>query len=1124
MKHEQVSNLRTSTGSSILVEQALRRSLFVIPSINGAALLARMLPTLRVPGELILVLDQGSTDSTEEVCGKFGVDLVQLGTPHTYTKACNIGARLACERNADYLFILNNDITFTTDVARELLEALISDPGLGIVAPSQVIIDAKIDRKLVAYRVRWDLSRIRFEHDFEAPGVEVQRLEADFCELTCAAVRMRAIDEIGFLDDEYGFYHEDADFCFRLRQAGYACAYLPQAQIEHYHSSTFSEGMSDQKRKYLSKNKELFARKFLGYGVHHQDHRSTSTDSWSIINRNLHPYLHRFGLINPERPELIFSHPGTEPFDYLYTVWETTQLPPEWLGFKESYKGIFTPSNWVREVFEAAGYHDVKYLPHGVETDVFHQWGPAWRLFEEKTYLWLSHNQHRKGLDVLLNAWARFFPANPRARLAIVGTGVLECLGQEPAATRHWKNFIIAEYPDQGITLREVVTPLTTDELASLYRGVDFLIVPSRSEGFGFTVAEAMSSGTLVIFPDYAGTREFGFEGALMLRGRESPADYSDKGFGKIGSWWEPDVDHLVSLLHEAQTMDLATRRDLANRAARNIRQKFTWRDTCLALHKGLTTLQEQRHVSAPGLLEQDDTDVSSMQRTSAETRTARHQRSRKDLSNPIAARFARDEDVFFDFDPEFYLRQYKDVAKGGMDPLAHYLRFGWKENRNPSAEMTTLELIASNPEALRRLAGNKPALRLFPFLNKVSSWRDSQTTAQPDNEPEPSKPGVLLIGYVEAGLGLGESLRGLATSLAETPLPFSIYPFNINVETRLIGPFMESRYDRDGHYDVNIIEMAADQLPGMFKAMGAARIANSYNIFRTYWELPAAPREWAPFLEHIDEIWAPTEFVKMAFRSIYDGPITLVPPCVELGSGNDHGRAHFGLDRDRFYFMFSFDYYSSPARKNPLGVLRAFQRAFPDREENVGLIIKSTSSKNQNLRIKGTIAKAAAEDPRIIVLDRVMSRNEVLSLIRQSDCYVSLHRSEGFGLGMTEAMSFGNIVIGTDFSGSTDFLSERTGFPVGYMMRALRQGEYPYSDGQSWAEADEQEAAEAMRRAFYDQDERRRRSAAGKAFVQTRYSRENVGRIAEARLMQILSLIDRLRNAPNYERRRATL
>jgi glycosyltransferase involved in cell wall biosynthesis len=209
---------------------------------------------------------------------------------------------------------------------------------------------------------------------------------------------------------------------------------------------------------------------------------------------------------------------------------------------------------------------------------------------------------------------------------------------------------------------------------------------------------------------------------------------------------------------------------------------------------------------------------------------------------------------------------------------------------------------------------------------------------------------------------------------------------------------------------------------------------------------------------------------------------------------------------------MFSFDYYSSPARKNPLGVLRAFQRAFPDREENVGLIIKSTSSKNQNLRIKGTIAKAAAEDPRIIVLDRVMSRNEVLSLIRQSDCYVSLHRSEGFGLGMTEAMSFGNIVIGTDFSGSTDFLSERTGFPVGYMMRALRQGEYPYSDGQSWAEPDEQEAAEAMRRAFYDQDERRRRSATGKAFVQTRYSRENVGRIAEARLMQILSLIDRMR------------
>jgi GT2 family glycosyltransferase len=381
MIHEQIPNPRISKGKSLLVEQALRRSLFVIPSIDGAALLARMLPTLGVPGELVVVLDQGSSDETEKVCRDANVECMQLGTAHTYTKACNIGARLARERNADYLFILNNDITFVTDVARELLEEMVADPGLAIAAPSQVIVDQKSGQNLLAYRVRWHLGLMRFEHDFIPPSADVRRLEADFCELTCAAVRMKVIDDIGFLDDEYGFYFEDADFGFRLRQAGYACAYLPQSQIDHYHSSTFSEGRSEQKLAYLAKNKELFARKFLGYGVCHREYESTASNSWDVINRHLHAYLNRYGLVDQTRPELIFSHPGTEPFDYLYTVWETTQLPAEWLAYKQSYKAIFTPSNWVREVFEAAGYSDVHYLPHGVETDVFNPWGPVWRFF-----------------------------------------------------------------------------------------------------------------------------------------------------------------------------------------------------------------------------------------------------------------------------------------------------------------------------------------------------------------------------------------------------------------------------------------------------------------------------------------------------------------------------------------------------------------------------------------------------------------------------------------------------------------------------------------------------------------------------------------------------------------------
>jgi glycosyltransferase involved in cell wall biosynthesis len=129
-----------------------------------------------------------------------------------------------------------------------------------------------------------------------------------------------------------------------------------------------------------------------------------------------------------------------------------------------------------------------------------------------------------------------------------------------------------------------------------------------------------------------------------------------------------------------------------------------------------------------------------------------------------------------------------------------------------------------------------------------------------------------------------------------------------------------------------------------------------------------------------------------------------------------------------------------------------------------------------------------------------------MLSLIRQTDCYVSLHRSEGFGLGMAEAMAFGKPVIGTDYSGNTDFLSDRTGFPVPYTLRPVQHGEYIFSDGQSWADPDEAAATDAMRQVFSDPQERQRRADSGKALIEARYGRTNVGQVAARRLNDIMA------------------
>jgi glycosyltransferase involved in cell wall biosynthesis len=365
-------------------------------------------------------------------------------------------------------------------------------------------------------------------------------------------------------------------------------------------------------------------------------------------------------------------------------------------------------------------------------------------------------------------------------------------------------------------------------------------------------------------------------------------------------------------------------------------------------------------------------------------------------------------------------------------------------------------------------------------------------------------KPGVLFIGYVEAGLGLGESLRGLIRSVATTQEPFAVYPYNRRVETRSLGPFLPDHYDKRHRYQINVFEVAANHLPEMMGDVGLWKTRHSYNILRTYWELAEAPPEWRPNLAGIDEIWAPNAFVSEAFRSIFSGPIKVVPPCVEVEVGTSHGRGEFGMDPDRFYFFFSFDYFSTPYRKNPLGVVRAFRKAFADLGLKVGLVIKSTSAVDQHSEIKEELLQHARSDERIIVIDRTLSRDEMLSLIDQSDCFVSLHRSEGFGLGLAEAMALGKPVIGTDYSGSTAFLSDQTGFPVPYTLRPVEPHEYIFAYGQSWAEPDEGAAADLMRQVVEQPEETKRRAKAGQACVQSHYGRAAVGQIVQDRLREI--------------------
>jgi glycosyltransferase involved in cell wall biosynthesis len=365
-------------------------------------------------------------------------------------------------------------------------------------------------------------------------------------------------------------------------------------------------------------------------------------------------------------------------------------------------------------------------------------------------------------------------------------------------------------------------------------------------------------------------------------------------------------------------------------------------------------------------------------------------------------------------------------------------------------------------------------------------------------------KDGILFVGYVEAKLGLGQSLRGVIEAAERAGLPFAILPYNHSVESRFAGPFKANRYDLKGRYRVNLLEVAPDQVANLRSAMGAERFTQSHTILRSYWELARIPSEWLTPLSGFDEIWAPSLFVREALGSRIDTPVFVMPPAVDVTIGQVTPRSTLGLKSDVFYFIFTFDLASYPKRKNPLGVIAAFQRAFPDRGQKVGLILKYARVPGLFEVYQVAIERAAAADQRIVLIRGDLSRDDFLSLLAASDAYVSLHRSEGLGLGMIEAMMLGRAVIGTDYSGCCEFLTSETGFPIRYRPVAVEKHDYPHATGQLWAEPDLTHAAEVMRTVFHCPDQVREIAKAGQTAVHARYGLSAVGAAMRSRVAAI--------------------
>ena len=374
--------------------------------------------------------------------------------------------------------------------------------------------------------------------------------------------------------------------------------------------------------------------------------------------------------------------------------------------------------------------------------------------------------------------------------------------------------------------------------------------------------------------------------------------------------------------------------------------------------------------------------------------------------------------------------------------------------------------------------------------------------------------PGALLIGHPYAVLGRAEDIRTAASAFDAAAIPFAMRNLYGAYGRELAGMHKDfdlmHREDAAAVYRTNLLVLNADEMESAWKQQRSILESGAYNIGYWAWELSHLPDAWLPALEKLDEIWAPSRFIQQAIADKADCPVVWMPLAVEHRPTEVASREALGLPEDRFLFLFFFDFRSFVSRKNPMAVVRAFEQAFSRSDDSVGLVIKTNGMSECSDAYEAFKSGDVTGDPRILWIDRVMDDREIRSLVSGCDSFVSLHRSEGFGRGLAEAMLMGKPVIATGYSGNLDFTNEENCCLVDYVLVPVEEGEYPFGAGQLWAEADVEMAAGFMRTLVRDPAFAREKGEAGARYIRRYHSFSAVGARYRRRL-EHLGLVDRL-------------
>jgi glycosyltransferase involved in cell wall biosynthesis len=471
---------------------------------------------------------------------------------------------------------------------------------------------------------------------------------------------------------------------------------------------------------------------------------------------------------------------------------------------------------------------------------------------------------------------------------------------------------------------------------------------------------------------------------------------------------------------------------------------------------------------------------------------------------------------------------QYRD-----FDPT-----FCWRVPTDPRKEARALEVlmrrVLEDPDLARKAGA--AALRFVQTEATVPASARSYLEAidecqslgarSPRSLPGigPSRPelaGVNVIGDWQATTGLAESARRSVAALIEAGV--AVAAENRQIPGLLRDPQRTPAWLHDvpkgRPHDIDICYLNVNELHTMTDNELRPPGTNNYVVGYWFWELPSLASAFVDQVARVDEIWVGSRFTREALLGHTDKPVHVMPCVVNSPPSAGATRKDFDLPEGSCIFFFHFDAFSTFARKDPWAVIHAWRRAFTPKERSgpVRLVMKTINLSRTPAAAGERLARELQQSNGIL-LDLELSNGEMASLISCCDVYVSLHRSEGFGLGIAEAMLAGRPAIATAYSGNMDYMTQQNSCLVSYKLRQIEGSESQhnpgaelvYEPGQLWAEADVAQAARWMRMLYESPGMRKRIGAAGADAIRPRYSSLAAGTAGAERLGQIATELRR--------------